>query len=380
MTKTVFCDESGFDGNNLWHPDQPHFVYSAVDIAESDAADLVKEARDRFKLSATELHAMQLLRKPKSEQAVRWILDQMGDRFRVACFHKRFALAGKMFEYFFEPIVSDASNYFYANGFHKFVANGIFCAALGGPDEAESALVDFQQLMRDRDSSSLSRVLERIASIEEGQEGFLQTLSTILICNQPAIQSELSMFEGNGRNEGPVRWILELTNTALRSLLAELSGPEMEPLIVTCDDSKPLREDTSFINAMVGRTDYHEVRFEDRTCQLTFNLKEPIHFGDSKNVAGIQLADIAATSATYALKHRDESFTKYWFDTHLSAVCEGVFPDPEEFDLAKPHVVKNTFILQALADRSVKKQSLIANLRELDALTSAATNEFMGIS
>ena len=352
-------------------------MYSAVEISENDADELVNEARDRFKLEAAELHAIQMLRKPKGRDAVTWILDQMKGQFQLACFHKRFALAGKMFEYFFEPIVSDASQYFYGVGFHKFVANGMYFAAMGGPEGSESILVDFQQLMRDRDSSSLSNVIDRIASVEEGQEGFLRTLSTILVCNQPAILSELSMFDGDGCNEAPVRWILELTNTALRSLLADLSGPEMEPLLVTCDDSKPLREDTSFINAMVGRTDYHEVQFEDRTSQLTFNLKEPVSFGESKRIAGIQLADVAATSATFALKQRDEEFTKYWHDTHLSAVCESVFPDPNEFDLENPQVVKNMFILQALADRSIQKQSLTGNLRELDSLASYAACEFM---
>ena len=60
--KTVFCDESGFDGNNLWHPDQPYFSYAAVCIAPDEADAIIAEAMQRFKPPGNEIKTAKLLR------------------------------------------------------------------------------------------------------------------------------------------------------------------------------------------------------------------------------------------------------------------------------------------------------------------------------
>lgn len=377
--KTVFCDESGFDGNNLWHPDQPYFSYAAVCIAPDEADAIIAEAMQRFKPPGNEIKTAKLLRSNPGRKVIQWILEQISGDYQVVCCHKRYCLAAKMFEYMIEPILSSASTYFYSNGLHKLIANGLYYSALADDQYATQTLVEFQQLMRDKDAEKLVTVLDALAKRSSGADEFLNSVLTIIVCNQSEIQSELKMFEGENGEAGVVKWILELTVTALRSLLAELSGKGMEPLVVTCDDSKPLKAGQDFMDAMIGRTDYHELEFGEICGQLTFNLSEKIRFVGSDECCGVQLADVAASSATFAMKNKGSSFAKYWNKSQLGSLHEqSVFPDASVLDLSSFQSVKNTMILQELAARSVRKECLTADLGHLDSLSTMAARDYLG--
>lgn len=378
--KQMFCDESGYDGNNLWHPDQPHFVYAAVQIEIEEANSIVADARSRFGLGGNEIHTARMIRRKSGKPAIEWILEAIKGRYQVAYFHKRYSLACKFFEYMIEPTISQGSNYFYHHGFHKFIATSLYAAAMAEPHTNESTLIEFQSLMRDRDPERMHALIEGFAARAEGEESFLQAIATVLICNQPAIRSELSMFDGDkdAGDESVTKWLLELTVTALRSLCASASGDTMQPLVVTCDDSKPLVDGASFVNAMVGRTDFAQIEFDKREAQLTFNLAEEVRFASSITNCGIQLADVAASASAYALKRPEEEFSKQWREHHWDAVHqESVFPDLDELDLIQERPAKNAMILQALVNRSVGGVPLHANLRDLDKMVTGATKAFL---
>lgn len=40
MAQTIYCDESGFTGNNLSDLDQPYFVYADVAITPEEATEI----------------------------------------------------------------------------------------------------------------------------------------------------------------------------------------------------------------------------------------------------------------------------------------------------------------------------------------------------
>jgi len=376
--RTIFCDEAGFDGNNLWNPEQPHFVYAAVELSPQEAAEIVSEARSGFSIKTDELHAARMLRHDKGRKTIEWILDKVSGRFELACFHKRYSLAGKFFEYMIEPIISDGSNYFYENGFHKFIANGLYFSALAEPGINELNLIDFQELIRSQDAKRLTDVIHSLAARSAGEDSLLQSIATILICNQHRIKDELQMFDSSSDASSVVKWLLELTITALRGLCISASGPSMRPLIVTCDDSKPLRDGADFVNAMVGRTDFHSIRFDNRESQFTFNLSEEVRFASSKSCLGIQIADVAASSAAFALKRPSEAFSQLWIERYSNAIHEqSVFPDAGEIDPNRERVIKNSFILQSLLNRSIQKKSLHTNIFELDEFVSIATEMYL---
>lgn len=378
--RQIYCDESGFDGSNLWHPDQPHFVYAAVEIDIEEANSIVTEARSRFNLGGNEIHTGRMIRRNNGRSAIEWILYQIQGKYQLACFHKRYSLACKFFEYMIEPTISQGSSYFYHHGFHKFIATSLYAAAMTEPQTNEATLIEFQSLMRDRDSERMTNLIEGLSARAEGEKSFLQAIATVLICNQPVIRGELSMFDGDedSRDESATKWLLELTVTALRSLCATSSGKSMLPLVVTCDDSKPLVDGVSYVNTMVGRTDFAQIEFDQREAQITFHLAEEVRFASSTDNCGIQLADVAASASAYALKRPEEDFSRQWREQHWDAVHEqSVFPDLDELDLTKERPAKNSLILQSLVDRSVRAIPLYTNLRDLDEMASQATNAFL---
>ena len=142
--KTVFCDESGFTGENLWHVDQPHFVYAAVSVPEDEAVDIVESTRREFSIRAAELHAAQLMRRDSGKRALMSIVELLVPRSAVVVFHKRYSLAAKMFEYLIEPAISDESSIFYDIGFHKFVANGLYLRSCVSPQRRRRRSLTFR--------------------------------------------------------------------------------------------------------------------------------------------------------------------------------------------------------------------------------------------
>ena len=188
--KTVFCDESGSTGNNLWQPDQPYFVYSAVAIESDAATAILDRVRRDFRIQSPEFHTAQLLRRDSGERAVRTILTEIGDSASVAVFHKRYSLAGKMFEYLIEPIISDRSTAFYSIGFQRFVATGLFLSMMVDEPGAAQAFQEFQEMMRTGDDSRLRALIDAMLVGEERR--FLHQVATIVLCNLEPVREEIS--------------------------------------------------------------------------------------------------------------------------------------------------------------------------------------------
>lgn len=356
--KSVYCDESGFTGNDLWHADQPHFVYAAVSVDEDEARSIVERTRRDYSIRTQELHSAQLKRRESGKRAMLSVLESLAGRSSVAVFHKRYSLAGKMFEYLIEPAISDQSSMFYDIGLHKFVANGLYLALLAEPSTTKQTFIEFQDMMRSGDSAKLDLLAK--TTDHDAMAGFLRQIGTFITCNRQALQDEIAASEAC---KDLPRWLLELTMTALRSLLTSFSGQEMHPLSVTCDESKPLLSQAEVFDAFVGRTDYLDVTFDGRTNPLTFNLAQGIKFASSKEYAGLQLADIVAGAAAFSLKNPADDFAVAWLGASAGMMHRNsVLPDLDEIDLTKERAIVNAMVLQELVDRSVRAQSLFNSM------------------
>jgi hypothetical protein len=65
----IFCDESGFTGQNLLNPDQRFFAYGSVAISPTEAAEVVAQTIRDFRLQGNELKGKNLLRHPSGGKA-----------------------------------------------------------------------------------------------------------------------------------------------------------------------------------------------------------------------------------------------------------------------------------------------------------------------
>jgi hypothetical protein len=204
----------------------------------------------------------------------------------------------------------------------------------------------------------------------EGMAGFLGQISTFVTCNRQALHEEIAVSEAC---KGIPRWMLELTMSGLMSLLASISGKEMAPLSITCDESKPLLSQAEIFDGFVGRTDYREMSFDGRTNQITFNLAHKIKFGSSKATPGLQLADLVAGAAAFALKRPEDDFAHFWRTTCAGTMHRNsVIPDLDEVDLTTERAIVNSFVLNELVDRSVRGQNLLRGMQQFVGLAQEA--------
>jgi hypothetical protein len=144
----VFCDESGFTGEHLSNPDQRFFAYGSVAIAPEAASALVAKTIRDFRLQGTELKGRNPLRNAPGRKALVAVLDELGDRSQIVIVHKRYALAGKLFEYTFEPLISDVSTALYSVNFQKFIANLVYLSSVAHHARAMSFSERFEKAVR----------------------------------------------------------------------------------------------------------------------------------------------------------------------------------------------------------------------------------------
>ena len=357
--KTIYCDEAGFTGNRLWDNQQPYFSYASIEIEPDEARDYVESLRRSLRVDASELKGGALCRKPRGQAVVQRVLADHASRAQVILFDKRYSLAGKMFEYLFEPVLAPMSSLLYDIGFHKFVANGLYAQLCAGEGAADRAFLLFQDALRSRRHETLQAIDTAINTISP--DNFSDKVITFLICNRGKIADEV--VEDFPTTAG--RWMLELTITALRTLLATY-GSDMEPLSVFCDDSKPLAEQVEFFNVMVGRTDRQTISFDGHEHQITFNLASPIQLVSSASSPGVQLADVFASASAFAYKNPDHDLSKAWSSHSEAFVHEcSVFPEPDCFDLQDPKTIVNCIVFQQLIDQAVRGENYFTHLPRL---------------
>ncbi len=354
----VFFDESGYTGNNLLDVDQPTFVAAALAIDYDRATAVVSESRERFGLAPSELKGSKLCRYPKGRQATTWILDQIADYQRTFVIDKRYALAGKFYEYAFEPCFSSCNSLFYAIGFHYFISNWIHCESIVGNSPVQNVLEYFATMMREPSHATLERVLSGLGEIDPSSPTFL--IKEFTTSHRQALINEIDRV---ATSEFIASWSLELSMTSLHWLLASL-GEEYDQLSVYCDESKPLESSKWFFNNFVGRSDKHYMPvFGDKTPSYVYNLAKPINFVDSASTAGVQLADVVASSLAYSLKRPDEPWANECAD-RLLAQSRTISPDLTWLDFDDKRVMMNAVTLIELVARSKRDEELCDGMEE----------------
>lgn len=367
--QTIYFDEAGFTGNNLLNMDQPAFVYASVAIDPVQASALHSELISRFRVDGKELKGKNLVRYKRGQEAIAWLLAECRGYSRISVSNKKYALAGKFFEYVFEPVLSSNNALFYSIGFHKFIATIMYVLFNSHDAHAEEILREFEALMKTKDPDYLERLLSPVNQ-ELSLSGPLGQILTFTLCHRDRIANEVGKLKGI---DGVSKWALELTQTSLYWLLSYW-GERFECLDVYCDQSKPLETDLQIFDMMIGRRDKIYQRLgSHREVALTFNLNGPIKLVNSHQSHGVQIADVLSSSIAHALKHPDEEHSKTWLTLVADMIGdESVIPDPQMLDLSQRDPFINALVLRELVDRSVKGSSLIAGMDEFIAFAQYA--------
>lgn len=348
----IYCDESGFTGPELLNPAQPYFTFAAVQVSAPEAAEIVGEVRTRFGISG-ELKASKLLTFNRGQKAVDFVLDCVVPRTHAVFHEKKCALAGKFYEYVFEPVLPHS--FFYDIGFNKFIANLIYLEVLAAPSVTQPWLLDFQQYVRTGDLSHLHGVASGLPA--SAVASILGDVVAFASLNREAVTDEIEGLRQESGRMNP--WVLDVTSSALYEVL-RAHGDDLEVLDVTCDDSQAVVAQRSFFDAMIGRTDRPRIKIGQIERSVVFNLNRSIQLAPSGTTPGVQLADVVAGALDYALLNRREERARQWLKLLLPRALQGtVTAELERVHIDHPKTRFHALILRELVSRSERGQALL---------------------
>lgn len=358
MPQKIYFDESGFTGNNLLCNNQILFSYGSVASDDEEAKKFVSYLINKYNIQNGELKGGRLVKFSKGRKAISEIFNQFEGRIKVSLSNKKFALAGKFFEYIFEPCIASQSSLFYKINFHRFIANILYIEFVARGAGAEAIFTEFESLMRSKNQNNIDALFS--TSIHPNNSPIMTQIREFALSQRENIKNELESLPG----EGAGKWILDLTDTSLFTLLANW-GVEHEQLTAICDNSKPLQHDQTLYNAMINRTDKRYSNFSGEEHPITFNLSGPIELVDSKTHHGVQLADAIAAACVHAATETTDNETQKWKQLLPEiAIYGSVMPEEEYIDLKKYEVQRNAVVLHELHSRSMKGQSLLEGMGE----------------
>jgi hypothetical protein len=360
MTQEIYCDENGFSGNNLIEDSQNYFIYCSVAMQEGDAFEVVKKAFRDFRLQGKELKGKYLLKSDNGRRALEFISSQVAPKAKLVFHDKIYALAGKFYEYTFEPLLAKKSSYFYSINFHKFISTLLYLSFLCDKKVMGIFLNDFQDLMREKESTNLCHPFHK-ERLNELPEEIRKVLEFCLLHREEILQEIVSLKEMPLAN----KWVLDLTQTSLFGLLSVWSET-YDVMDVYCDSSKPLIENPELFRAMVGRQDKGYIKIGTKELRLTFNLKREIQCVMSEDFPGIQLADAVASVWAFVLGNPEDDWARK-MKPHFTDSLAGfsVLPEIENLDLANRECIFNTLLFHELLDRSRKGKPLLKCLEPI---------------
>lgn len=344
MPRLISCDESGFTGNDMMNGQQRYFAYAAHDLSLEESEALVAEARRRFPVQMTELKAQKLLGRKRGRDLIAFVLGEMEGRYIAVVHDKRLCLCGKLFEYIYETVLQTNNGLFYSHGLHRFVAMYLYMHLDVSDATFEVLAREFEAFMRSLDVADAPTLF---GASDGSEDPLIGQILRFARGYRDVIVAETRSLEG-----GVGKWVLDLTSTAVFSLLAAWS--ERHPVIeVVCDDSKPLRAIHDTFDAMIDRNDNPVVHMFGKSRPITWNMSGKLQFASSASHAGVQLADlIAGVAGTIPLDDENEEVRGLGRSVggHLHEDC--ILPDYDMIDIDNDRALVNWIALEQLAERA----------------------------
>ncbi len=351
MSQRIYFDESGYTGNNLLHPKQNYFSYASVATDDDEARLWVERVIKRYNIQGGELKGANLVKYSKGKRAITELLDAFDGRIKISISDKKFALAGKLHEYIFEPCYSKMNSIFYGIGFHRFIANVLYMEFNTRGAGAEELFSEFEHIMWKDKGRNLETIFSS-SSIAQNSE-IIRMIREFAQIRHEDIRSELNSLASGATG----KWVLDLTQGALYTLLTNW-GTRYKELTAVCDSSKPLLENQMIFNSMIGNTQKLTSDFGRGEHPITFNLSGPIKFMPSHECHGIQIADVIAAAAVHVFSTRDEAAVQWRKQIVRQGIYGSVIPDQDELKLEQHGPQLNTLVLRHLHQRATQGISL----------------------
>lgn len=350
MSSIIFCDESGYTGQDLLSIEQPFFVYVGIKIQESLAKQIYKKAVSSG-YQGSELKSKNLLKYSKGRKIAKQIIEEIGGNTRF-CFHnKEYALCCTFFEQLIEPCLHDMNSVFYPKNMHRFVASFLYMNYKARHSNTPHILKMYQDFIRQPTPSLLEKI---ILSLREGDD-VMQMISLLLARHKYNILKSVS-----GKDT-----TIDLTQTSVGSVIRSFYANETD-LQILCDKATALKGKEFNAHLHNITNEYLQLcGFE--TCEDN-PFDDNVKLEDSKNFVGIQLADVVSGSIAYALQHKDDfsSFVHRQLIETSSFISEGSIRFDKDFlDLQIKENSVNLFVFETLCRDEATSWSSLSYYKKL---------------
>lgn len=365
----IYCDESGFTGNNMLNIDQPHFSYASVHLSENESEKILMSFKQKHNIRQREIKCQSLLSKgSKYKDAIDEIFIQLLDRTKITYADKIYSLACSFFEHIFEPVLIKKISLFRDNLFDKYIIYTLYTYINDHNKIAQSLFVEFEKFMRNKESNLFSL---NISMKNHGDECIFPIIEFVSF-HKDIITKEFS------KNSVIKKWILDKSTTLFYRTICDWTV-EIGNLNVICDKSKPLEYHARLFNKyFIDRKDQLWEKIRGKNFPLIPHLSQPISFRDSKDIPGLQLADIMASTTTYSVKNYFICpYADKWYHKLLPHVSASFTPGDDYPHTSRPETLKNIIILDELLDRSRQNQDLLDGIEEKFLFADRFVQEYL---
>lgn len=325
----VAFDEAGNSGGNLLDADQPVFVLASVSLSEKEASSLLGP-RDREYKFAT-------LRRSRAGQ--RSIIDLLNstrltdEHYLISVFHKPFVAVTKLVDLLVEPLAHHDGVDLYERGANLALSNLFyFCLpTLVGRGTFDRLIALFVAMVRAPDHNTIETFYAHlVAMYERHRKADFAGEIALLLATRVIAEDYVEKWDGSD---------LDPAMPAFVRHASLWTGRLGRPFKVVHDVSKPIANEQLVLEALMSTTDETQRIGYDRR-RMNFPITaQGIDFRDSATYPQIQVADLLASSAAYALKSAVSgvagSFASEILATRvLSGSVESIWPElkvtPEE--------------------------------------------------
>lgn len=296
MTTTIYVDECGYTGEDLFNSEQPIFCLASTSLSDAECVQLL--ATHMGDVRASELKHSSLARNARHQRRIiellRGIAQQHTNKVKFAIAHKRYALLTKIIDLIIEPLTYEDGIDFYDKGFNIAYSNLLYyiIPSMAGEDFFLEMLQNFQKMMRERTPGSYDSFFRLF---------FDRDL--------PQIVAENTIFLKGSHIRHGMAAIQTIPPDALDIAFAEAlnlvakwaEGTEGELVIIHDQSSKMARSKHIWDRVVSPDVPEHIVGKDRRLMRFPLRVART-ELGDSRNHVGLQIVDLLAGAMTRCFK------------------------------------------------------------------------------
>jgi hypothetical protein len=180
---TIYIDESGYTGDDLYNPDQPYFTIASSLIGDDEAAAILHRCFPRYQ--GAEFKFGNIWKRDTHRNGLRALTREiplLADRLFFYVIDKRFSLIVKMFEYLVEPTFTAGGYDYYGNGYARRYMNTIHRDLLqfGSEDLYEETAKRWDAFARTPTRFTMDALREHLGKTAASSEHPISTIFALL--------------------------------------------------------------------------------------------------------------------------------------------------------------------------------------------------------